>query len=595
MTDPTQKASNGDNSRGIGPLTETNAQTSNHPGDVLFQQFNAVLETIDYAVLFMGPDLRSKIINRAFKQMWGISDEFIQNTRPTMADLVRYVHQNHHLYDVAEADFEAFLARRVEAVIRGKFSTDMRLRDGRVIHFQIQSLPDGGRLLTYFDITELKRSEEAAKEAKQLAEAMLVERGILFDQFNAVLETVDYAVLFMGPDLRSKIINRAFKEMWEISDEFIQNTRPTMADLVRYVHQNHHLYDVAEADFEAFLARRVEAVIRGKFSTDMRLRDGRVIHFQIQSLPDGGRLLTYFDITELKRSEEAAKEAKEAAEVALSELKFAQNRLIQTEKLASLGQLTAGIAHEIKNPLNFINNFSELSIELLEELQAGLDCANAVNYQKSDMAEITGTLRANLEKIKQHGQRADGIVKSMLMHSREASGEWRSADVNAIVDDSLNLAFYGNRSEQNDFKVALHRSFDPAAGDIEMSPQDLTRALLNFVSNGLYAMLKRNVAIGDEPYEPALYVSTKGLGETVEIAIRDNGEGIAPEIRDKIFNPFFTTKPPGEGTGLGLSLSHDIIVKQHGGLIEFDTQPDGFTEFKVVLPRSGKNRLRLGA
>ena len=234
-----------------------------------------------------------------------------------MADLINFNRHN-QVYDVPEADFDADVARRVSLVLSGAaFEGEVRLRDGRIIHHQIQALPDGGRLLTYFDITNLKRSEEAAKQAKQLAEATLVERGILFDQFDAVLETVDYAVLFMGPDLRSKIINRAFKEMWGISDEFIQNTRPTMADLVRFVHQNHRLYEVSDEEFEAFLARRVEIVIKGEFSTEMRLRDGRVIHFQIQSLSDGGRLLTYFDISELKRSEEAAKKAKDAAEVAL--------------------------------------------------------------------------------------------------------------------------------------------------------------------------------------------------------------------------------------------------------------------------------------
>jgi signal transduction histidine kinase len=546
----------------------------------LLQQFNAVLDTIEYAVLFMGPDLRSRIINRAFKEMWGISDEFIQTTRPTMADLVRYVHINRHLYDVPESEFEAFLARRVEAVIKGSSSAEMRLRDGRVIHFQIQSLPDGGRLLTYFDITKLKRSEEAATKASEVAEAALSERGVLLDQFNAVLDTIEYAVLFMGPDLRSRIINRAFKEMWEISDEFIQTTRPTMADLVRYVHANHHLYDIPESEFEAFLARRVEAVIEGNSSSEMRLQDGRVIHFQIQSLPDGGRLLTYFDITKLKRSEEAAKQAKDAAEIALAELRFAQDRLIQTEKLASLGQLTAGIAHEIKNPLNFINNFSEVSLELLDELRGILGAD-----EKSEIAELTEMVRTNLEKVKQHGQRADGIVRNMLMHSRESSGEWSAVDINVIVDDTLSLANYGNRAER-ECPIAIGKSFDPAVGKAEMFPQDITRALLNIVSNGIYATLKQRAKLPEGTFEPALKVITKGRGDTVEIIIRDNGEGIAPEIRGKIFNPFFTTKPPGEGTGLGLSLSHDIIVKQHGGVIDFDTQPGEFTEFKVTLPRS---------
>lgn len=557
-------------------------------GDVLLQQFNAVLDTIDYGVLFMGPDLRSKIINRKFREIWHIPDEFIRDTRPTMADLINFNRHN-GIYDVAETDFDAYVERRVALVLSGAaFQGEVRLRDGRVIHHQIQALPDGGRLLTYFDITNLKRSEEAAKQARQLAETTLAERGVLFDQFNAVLETVDYAVLFMGPDLRSKIINRAFKEMWGISEEFIRDVRPTMADLVRFVHHNHHLYDVSDDDFEAFLARRVEIAIEGNFSTEMRLRDGRVIHFQIQSLSDGGRLLTYFDISELKRSEEAAKKAKDAAEVALAELKFAQNRLIQTEKLASLGQLTAGIAHEIKNPLNFINNFSALSTELIDELQETLRKGNLSKELSVEVEELATLLRGNLDKVQQHGKRADAIVKNMLMHSRESTGERRTASINAIIEDSLNLAYYGARAEKKDFEVSLHRSFDPEAGDVDMYPQDITRAVLNLISNSLYALIRRNGESGPS-YEPTLAASTKDIGDDrVEIRIRDNGGGISPEIKDRIFNPFFTTKPPGEGTGLGLSLSYDIIVKQHAGSIEFETQHGDFTEFRVVLPRTGK-------
>ena len=534
----------------------------------------------------MGPDLRAKLINRAFRKMWDISDEFISETRPTMRDLVTYVWDK-NLYDVPADQFEEYVEKRVEAVRKGATSiSEMRLRDGRVIRFQTRSLPDGGRMLTYFDITDLRRSEEAAKKAKTIAEAVLAERSTLLDHFNAVLETIEYAVLFMGPDLRSRIINRAFKDMWGISDEFIQKTRPTMADLVRYVHSNHHLYDVPEAEFDAFLARRVETVVQGNSSTEMRLRDGRVIHFQIQSLPDGGRLLTYFDITELKRNEEAAKQAKEAAEIALAELKFAQDRLIQTEKLASLGQLTAGIAHEIKNPLNFINNFAEVSLELLDELGQSLGTKSDTE-ENLESAELANMIRANLEKVRQHGQRADGIVRNMLMHSRESTGEWRAANINSILEDSLNLAYYGNRSEK-DWQVTLNKSFDPAAGEADMFPHDITRSLINIISNAIYATLRQRSKLAGGTYEPTLTIATANLGDAVGITIRDNGEGIGTDIRDKIFNPFFTTKPPGEGTGLGLSLSHDIIVKQHGGEISFDSRLGEFTEFKVVIPRSGR-------
>jgi two-component system, NtrC family, sensor kinase len=258
---------------------------------------------------------------------------------------------------------------------------------------------------------------------------------------------------------------------------------------------------------------------------------------------------------------------------------------VQTEKLASLGQLTAGIAHEIKNPLNFVNNFSGVSVELIEELEESLAAVNADAKTRADIDELTGTLRGNLQKVVQHGKRADAIVKNMLLHSREGSGDHRPVDINAIVEESLNLAYHGARAEKQGFNITLERSFDPAAGEVDLFPQEITRVLLNLISNGFYAAIKRKGQVSDNGYEPTLRAATKNLGDRVEIAIRDNGTGIPPDVKDKMFNPFFTTKPAGEGTGLGLSISHDIIVKQHAGSIVVDTAPGEFTEFKIVLPR----------
>jgi two-component system, NtrC family, sensor kinase len=274
----------------------------------------------------------------------------------------------------------------------------------------------------------------------------------------------------------------------------------------------------------------------------------------------------------------------------LEDLRTAQDRLVQTEKLASLGQLTAGIAHEIKNPLNFVNNFSGVSVELIEELEESLAAVSADAKTRADISELTGTLRGNLEKVVQHGKRADAIVKNMLLHSRQGSGEHRSVDINALVEESLNLAYHGARAEKQGFEITLERSFDPAAGEVEVFPQEITRALLNLISNGFYAATKRCAEANGGNYEPTLSAATKNLGNSVEIRIRDNGTGIPPEVREKLFNPFFTTKPAGEGTGLGLSICHDIIVKQHGGSIEVDTQLDQFTEFRIVLPRVGASR-----
>jgi GAF domain-containing protein len=270
----------------------------------------------------------------------------------------------------------------------------------------------------------------------------------------------------------------------------------------------------------------------------------------------------------------------------LDDLRTAQDRLVQTQKLASLGQLTAGIAHEIKNPLNFVNNFSGVSVELIDELQDALRDAPLTEKAREEINELSDTLRDNLGKIVQHGKRADSIVKNMLLHSREGSGERRSVDVNALVEESLNLAYHGARAETQGFNVTLERSFDPTAGEVDVFPQEITRVLLNLISNGFYAATKRQGQESSNGFEPTITAATKSLGDRVEIRIRDNGTGIPPEVREKMFNPFFTTKPAGEGTGLGLSISHDIIVKQHSGSIEVDTEPGQFTEFRITLPRS---------
>ncbi len=270
----------------------------------------------------------------------------------------------------------------------------------------------------------------------------------------------------------------------------------------------------------------------------------------------------------------------------LEDLRTTQDRLVQTEKLASLGQLTAGIAHEIKNPLNFVNNFSGVSVEMIDELREALKDVSLNEKRRGEITELMETLRGNLAKVVQHGKRADTIVKNMLLHSRQGSGENRPIDINALVEESLNLAYHGARAERQGFNIALERSFDPAAGEVDVFPQEITRVLLNLISNGFHAATKRAAEANGGDREPTLAAATKNLGDRVEIRIRDNGTGVPPEVQDKMFNPFFTTKPAGEGTGLGLSISHDIIVKQHGGSIEVDTKPGEFTEIRIILPRA---------
>jgi PAS domain S-box-containing protein len=295
----------------------------------------------------------------------------------------------------------------------------------------------------------------------------------------------------------------------------------------------------------------------------------------------------------LRQSEDKFRTLAGQLSKSLDQLRAAQERLVQTEKLASLGQLTAGIAHEIKNPLNFVNNFSALSTELIDEMKAKLSDVELDQAGREELNEITHMLKSNLEKVVQHGKRADSIVKNMLLHSRQGSGEHRPVNINTIVDESLNLAYHGARAENMEFNIAIQRNFDPAAGIADIYPQEITRVMLNMITNGFYATAKRKMQLGGD-FAPTLTVTTKDLGDKVEICIRDNGTGIPANVREKIFNPFFTTKPAGEGTGLGLSMSHDIIVKQHGGTIDVVTVPDAFTEFKIVLPRAEESFSKLG-
>jgi signal transduction histidine kinase len=214
-----------------------------------------------------------------------------------------------------------------------------------------------------------------------------------------------------------------------------------------------------------------------------------------------------------------------------------------------------------------------------------LGSTNLPGKAKEEVEELTHMLKGNLEKVVQHGKRADSIVKNMLLHSREGSGEHRPVDINAVVDESLNLAYHGARAEKSGFNITLERKLDPDAGLVDIYPQEMTRVFLNLISNGFYAATKRKASAGDG-FEPTLTASTKNLGNAVEVRIRDNGTGIPPEVKEKMFNPFFTTKPAGEGTGLGLSMSHDIVVKQHGGRMDVATEPDVFTEFIITLPRA---------
>lgn len=274
----------------------------------------------------------------------------------------------------------------------------------------------------------------------------------------------------------------------------------------------------------------------------------------------------------------AIKEAKQKAEAALKELQATQKQLIQIEKMASLGELTAGIAHEIQNPLNFVNNFSEVSKELLEEMKDAVEKGNV-----EDAKEIMNDVIQNLEKINHHGKRADGIVKGMLQHSRSGTGKKELTDINALCDEYLRLAFHGLRAKEKSFNAKFETSLDETVGKINVMPQDIGRVILNLINNAFYAVSERKKN-GETSYDPTVIVTTKKEGGKVLISVKDNGTGIPQKVQDKIFQPFFTTKPTGQGTGLGLSLSYDIVTKGHGGELEVETKEGEGTIFKIILP-----------
>jgi signal transduction histidine kinase len=313
------------------------------------------------------------------------------------------------------------------------------------------------------------------------------------------------------------------------------------------------------------------------------------VHYRSRELLKEKRLLeeniqqATKEITQQKEEIAAQRDSMETQrndlEKTLVELKSTQTQLVQREKMASLGELTAGIAHEIQNPLNFVNNFSEVSVELVDEMQAELR-----NGDKDEAIAISDDIKQNLEKIRHHGKRADFIVKGMLQHSRTSTGEKQLTNINVLADEFLKLSYHGLRAKDKSFNAELITHFDENLPKINVAQQDIGRVLLNLFNNAFYAVNEKQKSAGDT-YKPEVAVSTfappsGGWG----VSVHDNGNGIPDAIKDKIMQPFFTTKPTGEGTGLGLSLSYDIVVKGHGGSISINSREKEFTEFTVILP-----------
>jgi two-component system, NtrC family, sensor kinase len=297
------------------------------------------------------------------------------------------------------------------------------------------------------------------------------------------------------------------------------------------------------------------------------------------------QILTSQNIVLEKKVQERTAELmqqKEALQQSLSELKWAQAQLVQREKMASLGELTAGIAHEIQNPLNFVNNFSEINTELLAEMKDHLSKENFSEDGHTQINNLVSNVTDNFEKIKQHGKRADAIVKGMLQHSRTSSGNKELTDINALCAEYIKLSYQGIRARDHSFNAAIQTDFDSGLQKINIIPQDIARVLLNLLNNAFFSVDEKKKKLG-AGFDPEVTVSTRSENSKLIICIRDNGNGVPNKIRDKIFNPFFTTKPSGIGTGLGLSLSYDII-KAAGGEIKVESEEGKYAEFSIALP-----------
>jgi PAS domain S-box-containing protein len=566
------------------------------PGD-LAPVFNAILEK---AHTLCGVALGALVVFDG-EHYWGVAthgmpgpfDELVrQPRRPWTGSVPDRLLKGERLVQVSDlAHFQATastpehvmqLARLAVAAGGRSFLAVPLRKDTRLLGY-ITAYRREVRLFSDKEVTLLENFAAQAVIAMENAR-LLNEVRQRQEELHITFENMGDGVALFDETPRLAAWNRHFQEIFGLPDDLLEQHR---------TYEEHLRFLAVRGDFGSGLDadEQIRALLAATDKPRVYERtrpDGRVLEIRRNPVPSGGFVLIFSDITERKRNEaelraarDTAEEASRTIEAAYRDLKAAQASLIQAEKMASLGQLTAGIAHEIKNPLNFVNNFAELSGDLLDELHDAV----ASNLQ-TEIDELTATLKGNLAKIAEHGKRADGIVRSMLEHSRGSSGERRSVNLNTLVDDAMNLAYHGARAQDQSFNVTLQRDLGEGIAPIILVPQDVTRVLLNLFSNGFYAARRRQSMEAAPGFEPTLKIATRELGDAVEIRVRDNGIGIPEEVKDKLFQPFFTTKPTGEGTGLGLSISYDIVTQQHGGSITADSKAGEYSEFTIRLPRN---------
>ncbi len=544
-------------------------------------QLRVALDSMPGGIVLLDQDLNYVLFNSQYNELYEFPDGLVR-VGGSLRDVLRYLADRG---DFGPGNKDELVEQVLDDYQSGKAVRERTFPGGRTIRFNMAPTPEGGYFTIHTDITERKQAEAALRESEARYRA-------LFD--NAVV-----GIYRTTPDGRHLEVNPTLARMrgCDTPAEF----------MVHFRDAGHPIYVDRTAREEMTRLMRERDYVVGLESETYR-RDGT--RFWMSETGRGvrnetGQLIGYEgfieDITERKRAEEALREserhlreaaqsaeaARERAETALTALKTIQQNLIRAEKMASLGQLTAGIAHEIKNPLNFINNFAEISGELLGELKEEIEPAvTALEEDDQDEVEnLISTLSGNLGKIHEHGRRADSIVKGMLLHSRGGGDECALTDVNYLAEEALNLAYHGARAQDRQFNVTLERDLDPDVGSIDIVPQEITRVLLNLLGNGFYATQKRRQATQDGAYEPTVGLATRDLGDGIEIRVRDNGTGMSPDVIEKLFTPFFTTKPPGEGTGLALSLSYESVVQQHNGQFTVDSKEGQYTEFIITLPR----------